>query len=77
MRKILAVARNTFREAVRNRIFASLIFFTLALLICFGVSSGQTKGRLMTDVLVLNIDSGRLHRDHRQSRLEQADHHPS
>ena len=53
MRKILAVARNTFREAVRNRIFASLIFFTLALLgfaLAMSSASLNEEVRLMTDV---------------------------
>ena len=53
MRKILAVARNTFREAVRNRIFANLIFFTLALLgfaLAMSSASLNEEVRLMTDV---------------------------
>ena len=32
MTPILSIALNTFREAVRNRIFFSLIFFAIALL---------------------------------------------
>ncbi|MEE2756439.1 MAG: ABC transporter permease [Myxococcota bacterium] len=53
MRKILAVAQNTFREAIRNRIFASLIFFTLGLLgftLAMSSASLHEEVRLMTDV---------------------------
>ena len=67
MRKIFAVARNTFREAVRNRIFASLIFFTLALL---GFALAMSSASLNEEVrlidrcgFVLDVDRGRVHRD--------------
>ncbi len=51
--QILAVARNTFREAVRNRVFASLIFFAVAMMgITLAISSASLNGevRLMKDV---------------------------
>jgi ABC-type transport system involved in multi-copper enzyme maturation permease subunit len=49
----LTIARNTFREAVRNRIFAVLIFFSLAMLaLVLAVSSASLheEVRLMKDV---------------------------
>lgn len=51
--QILAVARNTFREAVRNRVFASLIFFAVAMMgITLAISSASLNEevRLMKDV---------------------------
>ena len=53
MTPILSIALNTFREAVRNRIFFSLIFFAIALLgIVLALSSASLNEevRLMTDV---------------------------
>jgi len=53
MTPILSIAVNTFREAVRNRIFFSLIFFAVALLgIVLALSSASLNEeiRLMTDV---------------------------
>lgn len=53
MRQILVIARNTFREAVRNRVFASLIFFAIALLaVTMAASSASLheETRLMKDV---------------------------
>jgi len=53
MKKVLAIAQNTFREAVRNRIFASLIFFTLALLgvtLAMSSASLNEEVRLMKDI---------------------------
>ncbi len=49
----LTIARNTFREAVRNRIFAASIFFALAMLgLVLAVSSASLheEVRLMKDV---------------------------
>lgn len=51
--QIFAIARNTFREAVRNRIFASLVFFALLMMgITLAVSSASLNEevRLMKDV---------------------------
>lgn len=53
MTQTLAIAQNTIREAIRNRIFASLIFFTLAMLgITMALSSASLNEeiRLMKDV---------------------------
>ena len=53
MMQIIAIAQNTIREAIRNRIFASLIFFTLAMLgITMALSSASLNEeiRLMKDV---------------------------
>jgi ABC-type transport system involved in multi-copper enzyme maturation permease subunit len=53
VKKIIAIAQNTFREAIRNRIFASLIFFTLALLgvtLAMSSASLNEEVRLMKDI---------------------------
>ncbi len=53
MTQIFAIAQNTIREAIRNRIFASLIFFTLVMLgITMALSSASLheEVRLMKDV---------------------------
>ena len=53
MSQVLAIAQNTFREAVRNRIFAALIFFALCMLgITMAMSSASLheEVRLMKDV---------------------------
>ena len=53
MNQIYAIAQNTFREAVRNRIFASLILFAVVMLgAAFAMSSGSMNEevRLMKDV---------------------------
>ena len=53
MSQIFAIAQNTFREAVRNRIFAVLIFFALGMLgITLAMSSASLheEVRLMKDV---------------------------
>ena len=53
MTQIFAIAQNTFREAVRNRIFAVLIFFALGMLgITLAMSSASLheEVRLMKDV---------------------------
>ena len=42
MNQIYAIAQNTFREAVRNRIFASLILFAIVMLgAALAMSSSQ------------------------------------
>ena len=53
MNQVFAIAQNTFREAVRNRIFAVLIFFALGMLgITLAMSSASLheEVRLMKDV---------------------------
>ena len=43
MKQVMAIAQNTFREAVRNRIFAALIFFALCML---GVTLAMSSASL-------------------------------
>ncbi len=53
MMEIYAIAQNTVREAIRNRIFAALIFFTLvmlALTMALSSASLHEEVRLMKDV---------------------------
>ena len=53
MRQIIVIAVNTFREAVRNRIFTSLIIFSiLMMLLTLAVSSASLNEevRLMKDI---------------------------
>jgi ABC-type transport system involved in multi-copper enzyme maturation permease subunit len=53
VRQIWAIALNTFREAIRNRVFASLIMFAIALmLMTLAISSASLneEERLMKDV---------------------------
>ena len=52
MRRIAAVARNTFREAARNKILYSLLFFALALIasaLALGELSGHEERRMIRD----------------------------
>lgn len=53
MRQILVIAVNTFREAIRNRVFASLVLFAIGLLIvtmAISAASLHEEVRLMKDV---------------------------
>lgn len=53
MFKILAIALNTYREAIRNRILYIFVFFALALMILSGVASTLAIGeheRIMRDL---------------------------
>lgn len=53
MRQILVIAVNTFREAIRNRIFAALVLFAiglLALTLALSSASMHEEIRLMKDV---------------------------
>lgn len=53
MRQILVIAVNTFREAIRNRIFASLVLFAIGLLavtMAISAASLHEEVRLMKDV---------------------------
>ena len=53
MKQVMAIAQNTFREAVRNRIFAALIFFALCMLgvtLAMSSASLHEEVRLMKDV---------------------------
>jgi len=42
--RILAIALNTFREAIRNRILYLLLVFAVALILCAQVLSLMTVG---------------------------------
>lgn len=53
MSQILAIALNTFREAIRNRIFAGLVLFTIGMLVVvagFSSASLHEEARLMKDM---------------------------
>lgn len=53
MRQIIVIAVNTFREAIRNRIFASLVLFAIGLLVmtmAISAASLHEEVRLMKDV---------------------------
>ncbi len=53
MKPILVIAVNTFREAIRNRVFASLILFAIGLLVvtmAISAASLHEEVRLMKDV---------------------------
>jgi ABC-type transport system involved in multi-copper enzyme maturation permease subunit len=58
-RKVAAIAHNTFREAVRNKILHSLLFFAVALIL-FAVALGElTLGediRMIRDVGLFGVD---------------------
>lgn len=59
MRRIAAVARNTFREAVRNKILYSLLFFALALIasaLALGQLSIHEERRMIRDVGLFGVD---------------------
>lgn len=53
MSQILAIALNTFREAIRNRIFAGMVLFTIGMLVVvagFSSASLHEEARLMKDM---------------------------
>ena len=59
MRRIAAVARNTFREAARNKILYSLLFFALALIasaLALGQLSVHEERRMIRDVGLFGVD---------------------
>jgi ABC-type transport system involved in multi-copper enzyme maturation permease subunit len=59
MRRIAAVARNTFREAARNKVMYSLLFFALALIVsalALGQLSVHEERRMVRDVGLSGID---------------------
>ena len=59
MRRIAAVAKNTFREAARNKVMYSLLFFALALILstlALGALSVHEDLRMIRDVGLFGID---------------------
>jgi ABC-type transport system involved in multi-copper enzyme maturation permease subunit len=59
MRRVLAIARNTFREAVRNKILYSLLFFAILLILsalALGSLSLHEEIRMTRDVGLFGID---------------------
>jgi ABC-type transport system involved in multi-copper enzyme maturation permease subunit len=59
MRRVLAIARNTFREAVRNKILYSLLFFALLLILsalALGRLSLHEELRMTRDIGLWGID---------------------
>jgi ABC-type transport system involved in multi-copper enzyme maturation permease subunit len=59
MRRIVAVARNTFREAVRNKVMYSLLLFAIVLIVsalALGELSVHEEGRMIRDVGLFGID---------------------
>ena len=59
MRRIAAVARNTFREAARNKILYSLLFFAVALIVsalALGQLSVHEERRMIRDVGLFGVD---------------------
>lgn len=59
MRRVLAIARNTFREAVRNKILYSLLFFAVLLILsalAVGQMSLHEEVRMTRDVGLYGID---------------------
>jgi len=57
--RVMAIARNTFREAVRNKILYSLLFFAVVIIV-FAVALGQLslheELRMTRDVGLYGID---------------------
>jgi len=53
MMQVFAIAHNTFREAVRNRIFASLIFFAIAML---GLTLAMSSASLNEEIRLMKDD---------------------
>jgi ABC-type transport system involved in multi-copper enzyme maturation permease subunit len=59
VRRIAAVAKNTFREAVRNKVMYSLLFFAVALILstlALGALSVHEDRRMIRDVGLFGID---------------------
>ncbi|HEY4187828.1 MAG TPA: ABC transporter permease subunit [Polyangia bacterium] len=59
MRRIAAVARNTFREAARNKILYSLLFFAVGLIVsalALGQLSVHEDRRMIRDVGLFGVD---------------------
>jgi ABC-type transport system involved in multi-copper enzyme maturation permease subunit len=59
VRRIAAVARNTFREAARNKVMYSLLFFAIALIVsalALGQLSVHEEQRMVRDVGLFGID---------------------
>jgi ABC-type transport system involved in multi-copper enzyme maturation permease subunit len=59
VRRILAVARNTFREAVRNKVLYTLLFFAVALIVsalALGQLSVNEDRRMIRDIGLFGID---------------------
>ena len=59
MNRILAVARNTFREAARNKVMYSLLLFAIILIVsalALGELSVHEEGRMIRDVGLFGID---------------------
>ena len=59
MNVIFAIARNTFREAIRNKVLYSLLFFAVALIlmaVALGQLSVHEEVRMIRDVGLLGID---------------------
>jgi ABC-type transport system involved in multi-copper enzyme maturation permease subunit len=59
VRRILAVARNTFREGARNKVLYSLLLFAVALIVsalALGELSVHEERRMIRDVGLLGID---------------------
>ncbi len=59
MRRILAVAKNTFREAARNKVLYSLLFFAVALILsalALGQLSVHEDRRMIRDVGLFGVD---------------------
>jgi ABC-type transport system involved in multi-copper enzyme maturation permease subunit len=60
LRRILAVARNTFREAVRNKVMYSLMLFAIILIVsalALGELSVHEERRMIRDVGLFGIDA--------------------
>lgn len=59
MRRIWAIARNTFREAVRNKILYSLLFFAVLVILsalAFGTLTLHEEVRMTRDIGLFGID---------------------
>ncbi len=59
MKKILAIARNTFREAVRNKILYSLLFFAIIIIVsalALGNLSLHEEVRMTRDIGLAGVD---------------------
>jgi len=59
MTQILAIAKVTYREAIRNRVLYSLLFFVLALMLVAGVLDNMTTGQ--NGRVVINLGLAGVH----------------